>query len=56
VLLQPEDGRSLLGLVAAEPLKDGGAVVNNVGQDVDLGVLVGDELSVEPDVGLHTDT
>ena len=44
-----EDRRAVLGLVAADPLEDAGAVVQPMRQDVDLGVLPGDELAVVPD-------
>jgi energy-converting hydrogenase A subunit M len=53
VLVEAKDCRSLLGLVAADALEDRGAVVHDVGEDVDLGVLVGDEVSVVPDLRLH---
>ncbi len=36
--------------VTADALEDGGAVVDDVGHDVDLGFIPGDELSVVPDV------
>ena len=53
VILQPEDGRALLGLVAADPLEDAGPVVEPVTADVDPRVRPVDELSVHPDlVGL----
>ena len=39
----------LLGLVAADPLEDAGAVVQAVAEHVDLGVVPGDELPVHPD-------
>ena len=44
-----EDRRPVLGLVAADPLEDPGAVVQPVRQHVDLGVLPRDELAVVPD-------
>ena len=42
-------GRALLGLVAADALEDPGAVVQPVGENMDLGVLPSDELAVHPD-------
>ena len=44
-----EDRRAALGLVAADPLEDAGAVVEAVAENVDLGVVPGDELAVHPD-------
>ena len=43
-----EDRRAALGLIAADPLEDAGAVVQAVAEHVDLGVLPGDELAVVP--------
>ena len=45
----PEDRRTVLGVVATDPLEDAGPVVEAVRQDVDLRVLPGDELPVQPD-------
>src|SRR5207302_1903067 len=42
VVGQPEDGRALLGLVGANALEHATAVVQGVGEDVDLGVVPGD--------------
>ncbi len=55
VLGVAEHRRAELGVVAAHALEDAGAVVQAVRQDVDLGVLPGDEFSVHPDEvgGLH---
>ena len=53
VVGQPEDGRALVGLVAANALEDAGAVVEPVGADVNRCVGPVDELTVHPDlVGL----
>src|ERR1019366_5737162 len=48
-------GGAEVGLVATDALEYPGAVVQAVRQDVDLGVLPGDEISVHPDEvgGLH---
>ena len=50
-----EHRRAELGVVAAHAVEDARAVVQAVRQDVDLGVLPGDEISVHPDEvgGLH---
>ena len=48
---EAEDGRGLRLRVAANPLKDGRAVVNDVAQDMNLGLFPGDEGAVVPDVG-----
>ena len=55
VLGVAEHGGPELGVVAADPLEHAGAVVQPVRQDVDLGVLTGDEISVHPDEvgGIH---
>ena len=50
VLGQPEDGRALRGLVAANAFEHAGAVVQAVGADVDRGVSPVDELAVHPDL------
>ena len=44
-----EDGRAALGLVGADALEDAGAVVEAVAENVDLGVVPGDELAIHPD-------
>ena len=49
VLLEPEDGRAVRGLVAADALEDTRAVVEPVHADVDLRVGPVDELAVHPD-------
>ena len=49
VVLVAEHRRAALGLVGADALEDAGAVVERVGQYVDLRVLPGDELAVHPD-------
>ncbi len=46
VLLQTENA----GHITADALEDGGAVMDDVGHDVDVGLVPGDELSVVPDV------
>ena len=50
-----EHRRAELGVVAAHAVEHAGAVVQPVREDVDLGVLPGDEISVHPDEvgGLH---
>ena len=50
VLGQPEDGRPLRGLVAANALEHTRAVVEPVRADVDPGVRPVDELAVHPDL------
>ncbi len=57
VLGEAEDGGGVRLLVAAgalgvaaDALEDGGAVVDDVGHDVDVGVVPGDEFPVVPDV------
>ena len=50
MLLEAEDGRALGRLVAADALEDAGAVVQRVGEDVDLGLGPGHELAVHPDL------
>ena len=49
VLPEPEDGRAVRGLVAADALEDTRAVVEPVHADVDLRVGPVDELAVHPD-------
>ncbi|OIQ70299.1 hypothetical protein GALL_480910 [mine drainage metagenome] len=49
VLAQAEDGRALVGLVGAHALESAAAVVQGVGQHVNLGVAPFDELAVHPD-------
>ena len=49
VIAEAEDGRPLLGLVGAQALEDAAAVVQGVGQDVDLGLAPGQPLAVQPD-------
>ena len=49
MLAVAEDGRPAIGLVAADALEDAAAVVEAMGEYVDLGVLPGDELAVHPD-------
>ena len=49
VLVQTEDRRALLGLVGAHALEHAHAVVQGVGEDVDLGLTPGHQLAVEPD-------
>jgi len=41
-----EDRRPAIGLIAADPFEDACAVVQAVREDVNLGVLPGDELPV----------
>src|SRR5262249_16851475 len=43
-----EDGRAAGGLVAPDALENAGSVVQSVREDVDLGVLPGDEFAVLP--------
>ncbi len=43
-----KDRRPELAVVAADALKDAGAVVQTMRKDMDLGVLPGKELSVHP--------
>jgi len=50
VVGQPEDGRSGGGGVGPDALEDSGAVVERVGEDVDLGVVPVDELAVHPNL------
>jgi len=51
VLLQPEDrGFAVLRPVAADPLEDADAVVQRVGEDVDLRLVPVHELAVHPDL------
>ena len=40
----------VVGLVGADALEHAHAVVQGVGEDVDLGVVPGDELAVHPDL------
>ena len=49
VLVQAEDGRAPFALVAADALEGGQTVMQAVRQDMDLGVLPGYELAVQPD-------
>jgi hypothetical protein len=49
VLAVAEDRGTDLGVVAADPLEDARAVVQSVGEHVNLRVLPGDELPVHPD-------
>ena len=49
VLGVAEHRRADLGVVAAHALEDARAVVQTMGEHVDLGVLPGDELAVHPD-------
>ena len=49
MLAKAEDGGALLGFVAADALKDRGAVADDVREDVEGGVVPIDPLSVVPD-------
>jgi hypothetical protein len=49
VLAEAENGGALLGVVAADALKDGGAVAHHVRKDVEGCVIPIDPLSVPPD-------
>ncbi len=50
MLLQAKNGRApIVTLVSPNAFKDSQAVVQGVGQDVDLGLLPGNEFAVEPD-------
>ena len=53
VVLQPEDRRALRRLVGADPFEDAQAVVQRVGQDMDLGVTPRHHFSIQPN---HTIT
>ena len=55
VLGQPEDGRTLLGFVGTDAFEDASAVMERVGEDMDLGVLPRHHLAVHPDVGRRGD-
>ena len=50
VLVEAEDGRALLALVAPDAFEGGQAIVEAVREDVDLGVLPGHKLPVQPDL------
>ena len=49
MLAEAENGGALLGFVAADAFEDGGAVADDVGKDVEGGVVPVDPLSVVPD-------
>src|SRR3989449_3287040 len=49
-LVEAEDSRALLTLVAPDAFEGGQAVVEAVREDVDLSVLPGHELPVQPDL------
>src|SRR5690606_28796820 len=51
VLAETEDGGAVRGSVGPDPFEDGGPVVEGVGQEVDLGVVPGNHLTVHPDGG-----
>ena len=55
VLGQAEHGRALRGLVGADALEHAGAVVQRVGEDVDLRLVPVDELAVHPDLRRRLD-
>jgi hypothetical protein len=44
-----EDRGAAVGLICPDALEDAGAVVESVGQHVDVGVVPADELAVHPD-------
>ncbi len=46
---EAEDRRALLGFVAADAFEDRGAITHHVREDVQLGVVPVDPLSVVPD-------
>jgi hypothetical protein len=48
VFFEAEDAGTLLGFVAADAFEDGGAVADDVGEDVNLGVVPVDEFAVAP--------
>ena len=50
---QPEDGRAFVGVITSDALEDRRAVVNDVRQYVNLGLFVGNQLAVKPDLGFH---
>ena len=50
VFAQTEYGDALRRVVGANAFEDGGAVTDDVGKDVDLGVVPGDKFSVVPDL------
>ena len=50
MLLQAENGRApIVTMVSPDAFKNSQAVVQGVGQDVDLGLFPGYELAVKPD-------
>src|SRR5689334_16745043 len=49
VVAVAEDRRAAIGLVGANPLEHTGAVMEAVGEDVDLGVVPRDQLAIHPD-------
>jgi hypothetical protein len=49
MLVPPEDGGAFLRVVTADALEDTRAVVEAVGENVNLGVVPVDELTVHPD-------
>ena len=50
VFAQPKNGDALRRVVGADTFEDGGAVANDMREDVNLGVVPGDEFSVVPDL------
>ena len=52
MLLEPEDGRAVGGVVGAHALEGAAAVVQGVGQHMDLGVAPVDQLAVHPDLAV----
>jgi len=53
MFVQPEKRGALFRAVATQAIKDGGALADNVGKDVDFGVVPVDPFSVMPNlVGL----
>lgn len=48
VVLEPENRRSLGGLVNPDALEDTGAIVHGMGEDMDLRIRPIDEFSIQP--------
>jgi hypothetical protein len=52
VLLQPEDGRAVDGVVGADALEGAAAVVQGMAQHVDLGVAPFHHFAIHPDLAV----
>jgi hypothetical protein len=48
--MEPEYRGALWGVVCADALEDACAIVEGVGEEMDIGVIPGDELAIAPDV------